>query len=147
MKLKRIVAAMLAIIMLLALAACGDEKGQDSTDNNDDSENATEHDTILFPDEAVNIAKNYITEGQGGYDLLDKVSGRNDTTQISVPSIGSASKDFQDDTSYGVEVNGTFNGYDDYGEFTKRYRYTFEIYVDKSGTVDSDRSFIVIHSS
>lgn len=130
MKLKRIVAAVLAIIMLLALAACGEEKEEKQDDSSSNGK--------FTSSEAVQIAKEYISDGLGGYDLLNRVTGRDDTANISVPNIGSASytgnyvNDFNDREYYIVEVKGTFNGYDDYGQFTERYKFTINVEVDRN---------------
>ena len=141
MKLKRIVAAVLAIIMLLALAACGEEKEEKQDDSSSNGK--------FTSSEAVQIAKEYISDGLGGYDLLNRVTGRDDTANISVPNIGSASytgnyvNDFNDREYYIVEVKGTFNGYDDYGQFTERYKFTINVEVDRNDRSPSSKEISI----
>lgn len=141
MKLKRIVAAVLAIIMLLALAACGEEKEEKQDDSSSNGK--------FTSSEAVQIAKEYISDGVGGYDLLNRVTGRDDTANISVPNIGSASytgnyvNDFNDREYYIVEVKGTFNGYDDYGQFTERYKFTINVEVDRNDRSPSSKDISI----
>ena len=141
MKLKRIVAAVLAIIMLLALATCGEEKEEKQDDSSSNGK--------FTSSEAVQIAKEYISDGLGGYDLLNRVTGRDDTANISVPNIGSASytgnyvNDFNDREYYIVEVKGTFNGYDDYGQFTERYKFTINVEVDRNDRSPSSKDISI----
>ncbi len=145
MNLKRIVAAVLAIIMLLALAACGEEKEEEQDESSSYSE--------FTSSEAVQIASEYVSDGLGGYDLLNRVTGRDDTASISVPDIGSASytgnyvNDFNDKKYYTVEVKGTFSGYDDYGQFTEKYKFTINVKVawndrsPSSGDISIERAY------
>ena len=145
MKLKRIVATVLAIIMLLALVACGEEKEEEQDESSSNGK--------FTSSEAVQIAKEYISDGLGGYDLLNRVTGRDDTASISVPDIGSASytgnyvNDFNDKKYYTVEVKGTFSGYDDYGQFTEKYKFTINVKVawndrsPSSGDISIERAY------
>lgn len=145
MKIKRIVAAVLAIIMLLSLAACGDEKEEEQDESSSYSE--------FTSSEAVQIASEYVSDGLGGYDLLNRVTGRDNTANISVPNIGSASyvgnyvNDFNDKEYYTVEVKGTFSGYDDYGQFTEKYKFTINVKVacndrsPSSGDISIERAY------
>lgn len=145
MKLKRIVATVLAIIMLLALVACGEEKEEEQDESSSNGK--------FTSSEAVQIASEYVSDGLGGYDLLNRVTGRDDTASISVPDIGSASytgnyvNDFNDKKYYTVEVKGTFSGYDDYGQFTEKYKFTINVKVawndrsPSSGDISIERAY------
>ena len=121
MNAKRIIALLLALVMVFALAACGKDDG--SSETGSDSVPGT---TDLTQADAEQLAKEYVTSGDGAYKILDKVeSDAPRTNKISVPRIGSV--DIANDTveksgstCYMVTVKGTTNAYDEYGQYLAR---------------------------
>ena len=78
--------------MVFALAACGKDDG--SSETGSDSVPGT---TDLTQADAEQLAKEYVTSGDGAYKILDKVeSDAPRTNKISVPRIGSV--DIANDT-------------------------------------------------
>lgn len=116
--------------MLLALAACGKDDG--SSETGSDSVPGT---TDLTQADAEQLAKEYVTSGDGAYKILDKVeSDAPRTNKISVPRIGSV--DIANDTveksgstCYRVTVKGTTNAYDEYGQYLDSFVYEYELYI------------------
>lgn len=85
MNAKRIIALLLALVMVFALAACGKDDG--SSETGSDSVPGT---TDLTQAAAERLAKEYVTSGDGAYKILDKVeSDAPRTNKISVPRIDS----------------------------------------------------------
>lgn len=130
MNLKRIVASVLAIIMLLALAACGEEK-----EDTESSESTTSTSSKVTETQAKQLAETYVTEGSGGYSILEEEASWTPTTDsISVPRVGSVdisnnpvTKD--DIEYYEVTVKGTSAAYDDYGNFIESFKFKYTLYV------------------
>lgn len=130
MNAKRIIALLLALVMVFALAACGKDDG--SSETGSDSVPGT---TDLTQADAEQLAKEYVTSGDGAYKILDKVeSDAPRTNKISVPRIGSV--DIANDTveksgstCYRVTVKGTTNAYDEYGQYLESFKYKYELYI------------------
>ncbi len=128
MNAKRIIALLLALVMVFALAACGKDDG--SSETGSDSVPGT---TDLTQADAEQLAKEYVTSGDGAYKILDKVeSDAPRTNKISVPRIGSV--DIANDTveksgstCYRVTVKGTTNAYDEYGQYLESFKYKLYI--------------------
>ena len=116
--------------MVFALAACGKDDG--SSETGSDSVPGT---TDLTQADAEQLAKEYVTSGDGAYKILDKVeSDAPRTNKISVPRIGSV--DIANDTveksgstCYRVTVKGTTNAYDEYGQYLDSFVYKYELYI------------------
>ena len=116
--------------MVFALAACGKDDG--SSETGSDSVPGT---TDLTQADAEQLAKEYVTSGDGAYKILDKVeSDAPRTNKISVPRIGSI--DIANDTveksgstCYRVTVKGTTNAYDEYGQYLDSFVYEYELYI------------------
>ena len=116
--------------MVFALAACGKDDG--SSETGSDSVPGT---TDLTQADAEQLAKEYVTSGDGAYKILDKVeSDAPRTNKISVPRIGSV--DIANDTveksgstCYRVTVKGTTNAYDEYGQYLESFKYKYELYI------------------
>ena len=116
--------------MVFALAACGKDDG--SSETGSDSVPGT---TDLTQADAEQLAKEYVTSGDGAYKILDKVeSDAPRTEKISVPRIGSV--DIANDTveksgstCYRVTVKGTTNAYDEYGQYLESFKYKYELYI------------------
>lgn len=116
--------------MVSALAACGKDDG--SSETGSDSVPGT---TDLTQADAEQLAKEYVTSGDGAYKILDKVeSDAPRTNKISVPRIGSV--DIANDTveksgstCYRVTVKGTTNAYDEYGQYLDSFVYEYELYI------------------
>ena len=116
--------------MVFALAACGKDDG--SSETGSDSVPGT---TDLTQADAEQLAKEYVTSGDGAYKILDKVeSDAPRTNKISVPRIGSV--DIANDTveksgstCYRVTVKGTTNAYDEYGQYLDSFVYEYELYI------------------
>lgn len=116
--------------MVFALAACGKDDG--SSETGSDSVPGT---TDLTQADAEQLAKEYVTSGDGAYKILDKVeSDAPRTEKISVPRIGSV--DIANDTvensgstCYRVTVKGTTNAYDEYGQYLDSFVYEYELYI------------------
>lgn len=116
--------------MVFALAACGKDDG--SSETGSDSVPGT---TDLTQADAEQLAKEYVTSGDGAYKILDKVeSDAPRTNKISVPRIGSV--DIKNDTveksgstCYRVTVKGTTNAYDEYGQYLDSFVYEYELYI------------------
>ncbi len=116
--------------MVFALAACGKDDGISETGS--DSVPGT---TDLTQADAEQLAKEYVTSGDGAYKILDKVeSDAPRTNKISVPRIGSV--DIANDTveksgstCYRVTVKGTTNAYDEYGQYLDSFVYEYELYI------------------
>ena len=116
--------------MVFALAACGKDDG--SSETGSDSVPGT---TDLTQADAEQLAKEYVTSGDGAYKILDKVeSDAPRTNKISVPRIGSV--DIANDTveksgstCYRVTVKGTTNAYDEYGQYLDSFVYEYELYT------------------
>lgn len=68
MNAKRIIALLLALVMVFALAACGKDDG--SSETGSDSVPGT---TDLTQADAEQLAKEYVTSGDGAYKILDRV--------------------------------------------------------------------------
>ena len=130
MNAKRIIALLLALVMVFALAACGKDDG--SSETGSDSVPGT---TDLTQADAEQLAKEYVTSGDGAYKILDKVESDSPrTNKISVPRIGSV--DIANDTveksgstCYRVTVKGTTNAYDEYGQYLESFKYKYELYI------------------
>ena len=130
MNAKRIIALLLALVMVFALAACGKDDG--SSETGSDSVPGT---TDLTQAAAERLAKEYVTSGDGAYKILDKVeSDAPRTNKISVPRIDSV--DIANDTveksgstCYRVTVKGTTNAYDEYGQYLDSFVYEYELYI------------------
>lgn len=130
MNAKRIIALLLALVMVFALAACGKDDG--SSETGSDSVPGT---ADLTQADAEQLAKEYVTSGDGTYKILDKVeSDAPRTNKISVPRIGSV--DIANDTveksgsaCYWVTVKGTTNAYDEYGQYLDSFVYEYELYI------------------
>lgn len=130
MNAKGIIALLLALVMVFALAACGKDDG--SSETGSDSVPGT---TDLTQADAEQLAKEYVTSGDGAYKILDKVeSDAPRTEEISVPRIGSV--DIANDTveksgstCYQVTVKGTTNAYDEYGQYLESFVYEYELYI------------------
>ena len=126
MKLKRIVASVLAIIMLLALAACG-TNGQDS--DNSSSETISES-------EALSKARSYIesdTFGKQQFVNGAMPSGAKSMYNISAGSASCTGKN--DDGSYKIVVKGNFYANDEYGNYYGHYTYEATVTVSSTGSV------------
>lgn len=116
--------------MVFALAACGKDDG--SSETGSDSVPGT---ADLTQADAEQLAKEYVTSGDGAYKILDKVeSDAPRTNKISVPRIGSV--DIANDTveksgstCYRVTVKGTTNAYDEYGQYLESFVYEYELYI------------------
>lgn len=116
--------------MVFALAACGKDDG--SSETGSDSVPGTND---LTQADAEQLAKEYVTSGDGAYKILDKVeSDAPRTNKISVPRIGSV--DIANDTveksgstCYRVTVKGTTNAYDEYGQYLDSFVYEYELYI------------------
>lgn len=116
--------------MVFALAACGKDDGNSETGS--DSVPGT---ADLTQADAEQLAKEYVTSGDGAYKILDKVeSDAPRTNKISVPRIGSV--DIANDTveksgstCYRVTVKGTTNAYDEYGQYLESFKYKYELYI------------------
>ena len=116
--------------MVFALAACGKDDG--SSETGSDSVPGT---TDLTQADAEQLAKEYVTSGDGAYKILDKVeSDAPRTNKISVPRIGSV--DIANDTveksgstCYRVTVKGTTNAYNEYGQYLDSFVYEYELYI------------------
>lgn len=116
--------------MVFALAACGKDDG--SSETGSDSVPGT---ADLTQADAEQLAKEYVTSGDGAYKILDKVeSDAPRTNKISVPRIGSV--DIANDTveksgstCYRVTVKGTTNAYDEYGQYLESFKYKYELYI------------------
>lgn len=130
MNAKRIIALLLALVMVFALAACGKDDG--SSETGSDSVPGTND---LTQADAEQLAKEYVTSGDGAYKILDKVeSDAPRTNKISVPRIDSV--DIANDTveksgstCYRVTVKGTTNAYDEYGQYLESFKYKYESYI------------------
>lgn len=130
MNAKRIIALLLALVMVFALAACGKDDG--SSETGSDSVPGT---ADLTQADAEQLAKEYVTSGDGAYKILDKVeSDAPRTNKISVPRIGSV--DIANDTveksgstCYRVTVKGTTNAYDEYGQYLESFKYKYKLYI------------------
>lgn len=122
MKLKRIVASVLAIIMLLALAACG-TNGQDS-----DSSAAEP----ISESQALSKARSYIESDTFGKQQFVNYAMPSGAKSMSNIDAGSASCIAQnDDGSYEILVKGNFFANDEYGNLYGHY--TFECVVTVNG--------------
>ena len=116
--------------MVFALAACCKDDG--SSETGSDSVPGT---TDLTQADAEQLAKEYVTSGDGAYKILDKVeSDAPRTNKISVPRIDSV--DIANDTveksgstCYRVTVKGTTNAYDEYGQYLESFKYKYELYI------------------
>lgn len=116
--------------MVFALAACGKDDG--SSETGSDSVPGTND---LTQADAEQLAKEYVTSGDGAYKILDKAeSDAPRTNKISVPRIGSV--DIANDTveksgstCYRVTVKGTTNAYDEYGQYLDSFVYEYELYI------------------
>lgn len=116
--------------MVFALAACGKDDG--SSETGSDSVPGT---ADLTQADAEQLAKEYVTSGDGAYKILDKVeSDAPRTNKISVPRIDSV--DIANDTveksgstCYRVTVKGTTNAYDEYGQYLDSFVYEYELYI------------------
>lgn len=116
--------------MVFALAACGKDDG--SSETGSDSVPGT---TDLTQADAEQLAKEYVTSGDGAYKILDKVeSDAPRIEKISVPRIGSV--DIANDTveksgstCYRVTVKGTTNAYDEYGQYLESFKYKYKLYI------------------
>lgn len=132
MKLKRIVAVILALMMLFALAACGKGKSEEEAEN---SKSTASDFSEVTEAQAERLAETYVTEGTGGYFILEKeASWKPTTSSISVPRVGSVdiSSDpvIKDDVEYyEVTVKGTSSAYDDYGNFIESFKFKYTLYV------------------
>lgn len=138
MRIKRMLALLLAVIMLLTLTACGNDTGDD--DAQTESEESSEVKSEISESKAESIARDYVN-GDGAYALLDKALRRDSKIdKISYPDIGSVdvskvSNMVDDELSYYVSVKGTFAGYDDYGEFVYRYKFSYTIHISLYGEI------------
>lgn len=134
MKLKRIVAVILALMMLFALAACGKEKGEEKEEAENSKSTASDFSEVTEA-QAERLAETYVTEGTGGYFILEEeASWKPTTSSISVPRVGSVhiSSDtvIEDDVEYyEVTVKGTSSAYDDYGNFIESFKFEYTLYV------------------
>lgn len=130
MNAKRIIALLLALVMVFALAACGKDDG--SSETGSDSVPGT---TDLTQAAAERLAKEYVTSGRGAYKVLSEIeSDAPRTEKISVPSVGSV--DIKNDTveksgsaCYWVTVKGTTNAYNEYGQYLDSFVYEYELYI------------------
>lgn len=130
MNAKRIIALLLALVMVFALAACGKDDG--SSETGSDSVPGT---ADLTQADAEQLAKEYVTSGRGAYKVLGEIeSVAPRTNKISVPRIGSI--DIANDTveksgstCYRVTVKGTTNAYDEYGQYLDSFVYEYELYI------------------
>lgn len=137
MKIKRMLALLLAVIMLLTLTACGNDTGDD--DAQTEPEESSEVKSEISESKAESIARDYVN-GDGAYALLDKASRRDSKIdKITYPDIGSVDvskvSNMDNELSYCVRVKGTFAGYDDYGEFVDRYKFSYTIHISLYGEV------------
>lgn len=116
--------------MVFALAACGKDDG--SSETGSDSVPGT---TDLTQADAEQLAKEYVTSGDGAYKILDKVeSDAPRTNKISVPRIGSVdiangTVEKSGSTCYRVTVKGTTNAYDEYGQYLESFKYKYKLYI------------------
>ena len=116
--------------MVFALAACGKDDG--SSETRSDSVPGT---TDLTQAAAEQLAKEYVTSGDGAYKILDKVeSDAPRTNKISVPRIGSVdiangTVEKSGSTCYRVTVKGTTNAYDEYGQYLESFKYKYKLYI------------------
>ncbi len=116
--------------MVFALAACGKDDG--SSETGSDSVPGT---ADLTQADAEQLAKEYVTSGDGAYKILDKVeSDAPRTNKISVPRIGSVdiangTVEKSGSTCYRVTVKGTTNAYDEYGQYLESFKYKYKLYI------------------
>lgn len=116
--------------MVFALAACGKDDG--SSETGSDSVPGT---ADLTQADAEQLAKEYVTSGDGAYKILDKVeSDAPRTNKISVPRIGSVdiangTVEKSGSACYRVTVKGTTNAYDEYGQYLESFKYKYKLYI------------------
>ena len=116
--------------MVFALAACGKDDG--SSETGSDSVPGT---ADLTQADAEQLAKEYVTSGDGAYKILDKVeSDAPRTNKLSVPRIGSVdiangTVEKSGSTCYRVTVKGTTNAYDEYGQYLESFKYKYKLYI------------------
>ena len=126
MKLKRLVAAVLAIIMLLALTACG-TNGQSGGDSSNEA---------ISESQALSTARNYIESDPVGKQLFVNAampSGAKSMSNITAASASCTGK--TDDGDYVIVVKGYFYAFDEYGKLCDRYTYDCSVTVSSSGDV------------
>lgn len=68
MNAKRIIALLLALVMVFSLAACGKDDGSSETGSS-----SVPGTTDLTQAAAEQLAKEYVTSGDGAYKILDRV--------------------------------------------------------------------------
>ncbi len=138
MKLKRIVASVLAIIMLLALAACGtNEQGSDSSAAEPISES-----------QALSKARSYIesdTFGKQQFVNYAMPSGASSMYNIRAGSASCTGK--YDNGSYEIVVKGSFATNDEYGKYYASYTYEATVTVSSTGTVNLYSSKITVRKA
>ena len=116
--------------MVFALAACGKDDG--SSETGSDSVPGT---ADLTQADAEQLAKEYVTSGDGAYKILDKEeSDAPRTNKLSVPRIGSVdiangTVEKSGSTCYRVTVKGTTNAYDEYGQYLESFKYKYKLYI------------------
>lgn len=126
MKLKRIVAAVLAIIMLLALVACG-EGGQSGSDSSNEA---------ISESDALAKARNYIESDPLGKQRFVNgamPSGAESMYNIDASSASCTGK--TDDGGYEIVVKGNFFADDEYGNLYGHYTFECPITVSSTGSI------------
>lgn len=128
MKLKRLVAAVLAIIMLLALAACG-TNGQSGGDSSNET---------ISESQALSTARNYIESGIGKQLFVNRAMPSGAKSMYNIDA-GSASCIGQnDDGSYEILVKGNFFADDEYGNLYGHYTFECVVTVNSNGNASLD---------
>ncbi len=137
MKLKKIVAAVLAIIMLLALAACG-EVGQSGGDSS--SEAISESDALAK-------ARSYIKSGIGQQLFINQAmpSGAKSMSNIDAGSASCIGQN--DDGSYEILVKGNFFANDEYGNLYGHYTFECVVTVNSNGNAYLDTTSITVRKA
>jgi hypothetical protein len=137
MNLKRIVAAVLAIIMLLALAACG-ENGQSGGDSSSE---------VISESQALSTARSYI-ETPPGKQLFVVWAMPSGAKSMSNIDAGSASCIGQNDGgSYEILVKGNFFANDEYGNLYGHYTFECVVTVNSNGYADLDVTSVTVRKA
>ncbi len=138
MNIKRITAAILTLVMLLSLAACG-TNAQDSGDSSTET---------ISESEAMQKARNYIeSDTFGKQQFVNSAMPNGAESMFNIDAGSSSLVGESTDGGYMVQVKGNFYANDEYGNLYGHYTYECTVDVSSTGSCWLDTTSVSVRKA